>query len=55
MLDRLWASYPQLVLDGIEDVVDEESQRGEVLLRSEDSEWTEERIGSDCFLKAGCP
>jgi len=39
MLDRLQASYPRLVLDGIEDIIGGKPKQGEVLLRSERSEW----------------
>ena len=37
VLDRLRASYPQLVLDGIENLIDLKPQWGEVLFRFEGS------------------
>ena len=39
MLDRLHAPYPWLVIDGTEDFVYEDPQRGEVLFYSEGSKW----------------
>jgi len=39
MLDRLRASYPRLVFDGIKGVIDGEPQLGKMLLSSEGSEW----------------
>ena len=50
VLDRLRAPYPWLVLDGIEDLIDWEPQRGE-----EAQSGSRERIKNACFLKAGCP
>ena len=38
LLDQLRASYPWLVFDGIEDLVDGEPQRGEVLFLFEGSD-----------------
>ena len=38
VLDRLQAPYSRLVLDGTEDFVDEDPQRGEVLFHFEGSE-----------------
>ena len=46
-------SYSKLVLDGIEDLIDEKPQWGEVLFLSEGFEWIRERIENTCFLKAG--
>ena len=40
VLDRLPASYPLLVLDGTEDLINGEPQWGEVLFRAEGPEWT---------------
>ena len=39
VLDRLRMPYPRLVLDGIENFVDEEPQRSEVLFHLEGLEW----------------
>jgi len=41
---------PQLVLDGVEDLVDGEPERGEVLCRLEIWSGLGERIGSACLL-----
>ena len=37
--DQLWALNPWLVLDGVEDFVNEEPQRSEVLFHLEGLEW----------------
>ena len=39
ILDWLQASDPRLVLDGIKDLVDGESQRSEILFRPKGLEW----------------
>ena len=55
MLHWLWTSYSRLVLDGIEDVVDGEPQRGEVLLHSEDSKWIWGENREHLLLEGGLP
>ena len=39
VLDWLWALNPRLVLDGVEDFIDGEHRRNEVLFHLEGLEW----------------
>jgi len=55
MLDRLRGFYPRLALDGIEDVVDGEPQRGKVLLCSVGSERILRKNRECLFLEGGLP
>ena len=40
ILDWLWAPDPRLVLDGIEDLIDREPEKNEVLCQLENLDWT---------------
>ena len=55
MLDKLHASYPWLVRDGIDDVIDGEFQQSEVLLCSEGSEWIWGESREHLLLEGGLP
>jgi len=55
MLDRLWANFSWLVLDGIKDLIDGKPQRGEMLFHSEGSEWIHRENLECLLLESGLP
>ena len=55
LLDWFQAPYPQLVIDGIKDLIDRKSQRGEVLFRSVGSEWIRRENREHLLLEGGLP
>jgi len=50
VLDRLRTPHPWLVFDSIEDFVDEESQRSEVLFHLDSLGWIQRKDGNACLL-----
>ena len=53
VLDRPQTLHPRLIFDGIEDFVDGESQRSEMLSHLEVLWWIRQKQGESAFLNLG--